>query len=1041
MMRSAADQDFIDSLPTRDVIAFRSSIYTSAYIAANAEDFLSNDWIKPDQLRKFLKQTGLNRESTAADSPPARVKLESDASLAPLSAGERATPLTDCPAIKIRALKEGDREVLEILSDSESESESPSAPADDFEIDESASMAPSELESESTFIETDFDEIHSLSDEPETTNELQESDTFWMDDGMSSQVRVGRFRVTNSVTVQRVEYLNWLPSILPIPEITTAFVVDLHDPKFNITDSDGQLYTVDALIKNKDNDSWIGGTGRADSHVMVSFEPDEPPILCRRSRIDCKGSFACERVDPALLDVERRDLNPATRDAVFAAQRQTRRQEGTSPEQRVTEFLQIVRGHKCTARQANGEKCNGIAVLKTKKQKSRGHDHWLGCSGWKPDSTASDPKNKHRSLAIPDNVDQALFLAALNGQPLVTDNSKDTGACSAIVHPTTGLKRKYCPHTHIVNGKPVTNSLIVKRSCNASRTIFVPVDETIRKALIIHKRDTPHNHPMPAFTKVSLELKASYRQCIQAAGCVGATVAKVDNASSTKVLLGGKRPGEFAPALQSNVAKQKLVREEKLKAYPQGLGVPGAFQLFFDDLKKGIDERYIQRIAVEKDGGTIILTCLAALMRLLDDEGVTSFETDTTFRRVAGDFNEWEVVIFLKALQRAVTIARAYVNGASTDFFERLYDKFQEVKMDLTNKPVAFKRFVKGGNILAMNSDMEGAQVLGAARSFSKLNKDEEYSKLATDTPPEKVAPEIIKLCTTHGKRGVLELKPLVSESDFQRLMDFIYIDSPEGIEEMSEFVRSLGIQKIQDWWDHKALSAWILPCLVKSQSPMSADNWENTPATTNTGEGQHAWTNSHTGTGLTLVEAIESARKLDEEVARDIEIAINSGVLRNSNNESSHRRARNTTRASTTMRKAHEANEVEEERARLAAKMASIQESRKELATEYKALKTLHSATRKGGKGSKATPTMRRVVVSASSSGRVKTRTIASSKPVSPAQPIPSTSMAPENDLQTPAYGLTTPAYEASDSVSYGAENILFGLNSAVHSFSYGFI
>lgn len=48
----------------------------------------------------------------------------------------------------------------------------------------------------------------------------------------------------------------------------------------------------------------------------------------------------------------------------------------------------------------------------------------------------------------------------------------------------------------------------------------------------------------------------------------------------------------------------------------------------------------------------MILTCLAALMKLLDDTGVTSFETDTTFRRVAGDFNEWEVVLFLKALQR-----------------------------------------------------------------------------------------------------------------------------------------------------------------------------------------------------------------------------------------------------------------------------------------------------------------------------------------------------------------------------------------------------
>lgn len=69
-------------------------------------------------------------------------------------------------------------------------------------------------------------------------------------------------------------------------------------------------------------------------------------------------------------------------------------------------------------------------------------------------------------------------------------------------------------------------------------------------------------------------------------------------------------------------------------------------------MKKPIDERYIQRLVATPDGGLMILTCLSALMKLLDDTGVTSFETDTTFRRVAGKINEWEVVIFLKALER-----------------------------------------------------------------------------------------------------------------------------------------------------------------------------------------------------------------------------------------------------------------------------------------------------------------------------------------------------------------------------------------------------
>jgi hypothetical protein len=92
------------------------------------------------------------------------------------------------------------------------------------------------------------------------------------------------------------------------------------------------------------------------------------------------------------------------------------------------------------------------------------------------------------------------------------------------------------------------------------------------------------------------------------------------------------------------------------------------------------------------------------------------------------------------------------VNRASAAFFERLFNEFQAVKLEITKKPVAFKCFVEGGNIIAMNSDMEAAQVLGAARSFFKTN-DAEYSGLPENTPGEEVAPEMIKLCTTHAKR------------------------------------------------------------------------------------------------------------------------------------------------------------------------------------------------------------------------------------------------------------------------------------------------
>lgn len=45
---------------------------------------------------------------------------------------------------------------------------------------------------------------------------------------------------------------------------------------------------------------------------------------------------------------------------------------------------------------------------------------------------------------------------------------------------------------------------------------------------------------------------------------------------------------------------------------------------------------------------------------------------------------------------------------------------------------------------------------------------------------------------------ALLDFKSLVSAEDYQRLMDFVYIDSKESLDSFSNFVRSLKIKKIQ---------------------------------------------------------------------------------------------------------------------------------------------------------------------------------------------------------------------------------------------------
>ncbi|KAJ7455398.1 hypothetical protein FB451DRAFT_1515958, partial [Mycena latifolia] len=764
-------------------------------------------------------------------------------------------------------------------------------------------------------------------------SDLVESDTLWQDD-IISFVRTGKFRPTQKVSADRIKYLSELPSIWPILHIPTVFVIDLSAPKHQFLDpKTGELMTVDRIIRDADNDSWESGSGGFRSKAMVTFAPGEKPIECRRARSTCKGAHACEQIDPTLLQVVRFELDPASRDAVIAAQGETRRKEGTTPEQHVAlcfllKFMKIVRDAKCLAVDSNGHKCEGGPIMKAKPQgTSRGHQYFIACSGWTPKF-----REKHQTHSIPDFVNANLLAKALAGQALTTDPDKDTQPCSRIIHPHVGLKQKICPHAHIINGTQV-RSTIRNYTCNATRSIYVPTDSSIRKALIVNNQ-TGHNHPMPALTKVSFGAKETYRQCIKANGALGATVSKIDNAQSTKLILGGKSLDSVAPALHNTRAKRDLLHEVKREKYPDGI-----FSLYYMGLTKPLPERYIHSYLTTPDGGTCILTCVPFLLKLLDDPGVLAFDDDTTYKRVEGKLNEWELSIFAKVVQRAASIVRAYINRASTDFFEQVFDELQRVKLMVTGKPIPLKKFVPGGNLLVMNSDMDGAQVLGICRSVMKHNVPE-YSGIPNDTRPEQVAPHFVKICWRHSKEPVHDFRSLVSTADYNRLLDFVYIDSKESLDAFSAFVYGLGIKKITDWWAHKEMHEWIIPCLVKSQSLIPADVWDSTPSTTNTNEAQHAWTNSLTGIKLTPVEALERARQVDEDVAREIQMSVRTGILSNPNNEVVHRMARNVQRQSTLARKARESHEAADLSHELQKQLDEELEKRRESSALTKSLK-----------------------------------------------------------------------------------------------------
>ena len=133
-------------------------------------------------------------------------------------------------------------------------------------------------------------------------------------------------------------------------------------------------------------------------------------------------------------------------------------------------------------------------------------------------------------------------------------------------------------------------------------------------------------------------------------------------APSTKLILKGKTPAAFLPALISKRAKRKIIREVKGEKYPVinysdnsaliMYPFSGAFELYINHFTKPLPEKYVHGYITIPGGGICIFTCLVALLELLDDPGAISFENDTTYKRVEGEMNEWELTLFVKQVLR-----------------------------------------------------------------------------------------------------------------------------------------------------------------------------------------------------------------------------------------------------------------------------------------------------------------------------------------------------------------------------------------------------
>ncbi|KAF7342442.1 hypothetical protein MVEN_01833400 [Mycena venus] len=530
----------------------------------------------------------------------------------------------------------------------------------------------------------------------------------------------------------------------------------------------------------------------------------------------------------------------------------------------------------------------------------------------------------HTGTYISADVDENLCVRFFRGESVDTasaDKGEGTSTCSRIIGSGSGKKGKQlCPFPHLKDGV-VHTAQMIKRTCKAATTIYVPLDkDTIPIAIVVPKHAVPHTHPPPPPTKVPTDVRTLYEEAVRAVGVSIATVNKVERAATTIQIM-GKAPGLVHPSLLQVSTKQGIITALKRRD-PGGdkSGWEGLFELYKIDQEKDPQDRYIYSfdfLPGRSPASVVITTFETILLECV--ELVRSIDQDTTFKRLkAGLLNEYELTAFFTPLDRLFTFGRLYMDAKDADAFEFAWDKIHEAFFAATNKVLAFKAWSKDGWLVTMGGDMESAPWIGMARSFIK--------RMDPDNRPtvDEFLAKVCRVCRRHALEGLRKgIQPHVDDDQWPRFQGFLDLTTREDVQIFSDWVFSLDIPKVTAWWNHKLNHKWILPGLLECLSGLSHDDWLTTPFTSNGNETQHHWTNSQTGIGLNAKECIVRAAAADHAVGQEFEASLASGVLANFRNELSHRTDRNVKRHTSAVEKTKRAragnNKIQELRSQLA--------------------------------------------------------------------------------------------------------------------------
>ncbi|KAJ7911671.1 hypothetical protein B0H13DRAFT_2660420 [Mycena leptocephala] len=677
-----------------------------------------------------------------------------------------------------------------------------------------------------------------------------------------------RITITRELKVDEIVDLSIVPSTFPVPRRPTALRIDLSKVEGHLTNATGKRSTLDAYIRNEDQDSWKGSSGSLKGDVTVfGFGPDPTKgSKSRRCHLYCNGVKTCQYFDKTIFSgCERYEPDEDGMRELWDRELEANQTEAALPLGVLARFYARVVYSKCKI------KCDGVPILlKLKDAMKYGKRLCVGCSNW-----SIQEKLLHRYEFIPQNVYENTFEYVFhnNGRlPPGTAASIDE-SCILTVHPRIALPN--CHYTHIIDGC-ICVGKIQSRPCPTEMLIYIPVEGEYasRKALVVLRN--AHNHPMHPQSKPTTEDRAKLGAAVEAVGLTGLTVQKLLNAPATSTIYKGKQVAETSPAFADKRKVRDFITEKKKDQHPRGMGWDGVLhELREREVKLPKEERYIHT-AMDKNSFRLVVTMHPYIARFIHQ--VLSLSIDYTFKRVEGDMDEWEVAGFLDRFLHRLTFASLYCDRQTHPAFAQLFTELFDTVQQVTCEQFKLAPFYPDANCRVVILDGEVPQAQGFADWLSKYNNPE-ISGIYT-LMPDKLLPCCLKTCNPHFDRHINELPIEIPKSVIARLQSIKHLQSQEEVDSWHEFCAAQIEPAIKNWYLHKLANPWILPSVNKFLSKISAENWDITPTHSNYVETAHAGRNAETAIGVGLLTGILQAKERDNIMAIRLAAIERNGVM-----------------------------------------------------------------------------------------------------------------------------------------------------------------